>query len=84
MAGMSGKAQHTRAYRQVPELLREMRQTAGLTQRALGERLRKPQSWVYNCESSNRRMDITEFIAWCEACEVAPTTGFARLLRRVR
>jgi hypothetical protein len=28
--------------------------TAGLTQRALGKRLGKPQSWVFNCETANR------------------------------
>lgn len=81
---MPRKAQHARPYQQVPPLLREMRKSAGLTQRALGAVLRKPQSWIYNCESANRRVDVTEFAAWCTACDVKPVTGLQRLLKRIR
>ncbi len=71
------------AYRGLPGFLREMREKAGLTQRQVGKRLKKPQSWVYNCETANRRMDITEFIAWANACEINPKTAFARLLKEL-
>ena len=53
---------------------------AGLTQRELGKRLRKPQSLVYNCETANRRVDVTEFIAWARACRVDPKKAFAGLI----
>ena len=56
------KSQHEPAYRPAPPFLRQLRERAGLTQRALGQRLRRPQSWVYNCESANRRVDVAEFI----------------------
>ncbi len=58
-----------------------MLEEAGLTQRDLGELLKKPQSWIHNCETANRRVDVTEFIAWCGACEVEPEVGFRRVLR---
>ena len=45
----------------------DLREKAGLTQRDLGKRLKKPQSWVYNCETGNRRVDVTEFIVWARA-----------------
>lgn len=77
---MSPKAQHALAYKKLPISLRNMREQAGLTQRALGARLRKPQSWVYNCEVSNRRVDVTEFTAWAKACGVDPLAAFKRLL----
>ena len=60
--------------------LRSMREQAGLTQRALGSRLGKPQSWIYNCEVANRRVDMMEFAAWAKACEVEPLDAFKRLL----
>jgi hypothetical protein len=60
--------------------LRTLREEAGRTQRELGERLKKPQSWVYNSESANRRVDVIEFIAWARACEAAPLAALARLL----
>jgi transcriptional regulator with XRE-family HTH domain len=77
---MATKAQHGKTYRQVPPLLRTLRAEAGLTQRELGKRLKKPQSWVYNCESANRRVDVSEFIAWARACDIRPEEAFSRLL----
>jgi len=77
---MATKAQHSPEYRVLVGFLREMREKAGLTQRELGKRLKKPQSWVYNCETANRRMDVTEFVSWAKACDVKPQTAFARLL----
>ena len=80
---MTTKAQQARAYRHLPPLLRALREEARLTQRELGKRLKKPQSWVYNCESSNRRVDVTEFVAWARACDVDPQEAFARLLEQI-
>lgn len=77
---MAEKAQHSRRYRKVPGLLRTLREEAGLTQRALGERLRRPQSWIYNCETANRRVDLAEFCDWCEGCDVAPSAALQRFL----
>jgi len=44
------------------------------------QRLRKPQSYVYNCETGNRRVDVAEFVAWAKACKVEPLDAFARFL----
>ena len=78
------KAQHMPSYRAVPVLLRIMRERADLTQRDIGKKLRRPQSWVYNCETANRRVDIAEFVAWCKACGVDPLTAVGELLGRSR
>lgn len=75
------KAQHSRAYRKLRPLLRTLREEAGLTQRALGKLLKKPQSWVYNCETGNRRVDISEFVAWAKACGIDPVAALRRLLK---
>ena len=58
-----------------------LREEAGMTQRQLGERLRQPQSWVFNCESANRRVDVAEFVAWCRACGASPVQALKLLLR---
>ena len=70
-------------YRILPVFLREMREKAGLTQRQIGKKLNKPQSYIYNCETSNRRVDITEFILWSKACEVDPKKAFNKLLKEL-
>ena len=77
---MATKAQQTRPYRLLPPFLRALREEAGLTQRELGKRMKKPQSWVYNCETANRRVDVTEFIAWCMGCDLDPRGAFDRFL----
>jgi transcriptional regulator with XRE-family HTH domain len=77
---MATKAQQVPAYRHLPRFLRTLREEAGLTQREMGKRLKKPQSWVYNCESANRRVDVTEFIAWAKACAIDPSAAFTRFL----
>jgi len=80
---MATKSQHASAYQEIPAFLRTLREEAGLTQRGLGKRMKKPQSWIYNCESANRRVDVAEFIAWARACEADPREAFARLLNSV-
>jgi len=77
---MATKAQQALAYRRLPGFLRSLREEADLNQRELGKRLKKPQSWVHNCETANRRVDVTEFIAWAKACKLIPAIAFARFL----
>jgi hypothetical protein len=74
------KAQHSRGYLRVPPFLKEVREAADLTQRDLGERLAKPQSWVHNCETGNRRVDVAEFADWSVACGLDPKVAFAAFL----
>ena len=73
------KAQHMTTYILLPQQLRLLRDNAGLTQRELGTTLRKPQSWVYNCETANRRVDVTEFILCCRACDADPMEAFGQI-----
>lgn len=79
---MATKSQHAITYRRLPAFLRLLREDAGLTQRELGQRLGKPQSFIYNCETANRRVDVSEFIAWAKACDVNPLTAFRRFVGR--
>ena len=78
---MCAKAQHAPHYLSLPVLLRNLREEAGMTQRQLGAKLGKPQSWVHNCEVANRRVDVTEFILWAKACRVDPVEAFERAMK---
>jgi hypothetical protein len=35
---------------------------------------------VSNSETANRRVDVTEFVAWARACGADPLAALARLL----
>ena len=78
---MPTKGQHARRCKALPPFLRSMREGAGRTQRELEEWVGKPQSWVHNCETANRRVDLSEFIAWCDARGVTPQKGLAGFLK---
>jgi transcriptional regulator with XRE-family HTH domain len=71
-------------YRHLPSFLKEMREQANLTQRELGKLINKPHSYIYNCETANRRVDITEFILWSEACGKDPIKSLARLIKLIK
>lgn len=73
------KAQHATRYRVLPGLLREMRECAGLTQRALAAKLDVTHVFVHKSEIGERRVDITEFLDWCRACGADPEQEFRKL-----
>lgn len=70
---MGTRVQHTPAYKKLCRLLREQREQADLTIRALGLKLRKPYSFVSKVERGERRIDPVEFVTWCRACDVEPS-----------
>jgi transcriptional regulator with XRE-family HTH domain len=59
------------------DLLREIlvtrRDKIGMTQIDLAAALRRPQSLVSRTEQGERRLDVIEFVEWCEAlgCQAA-------------
>jgi transcriptional regulator with XRE-family HTH domain len=74
---MGARAQHTIGYRRLCGLLRKWRTDAGMTQRTLAKKLRKPPSYVHKTEIGDRRMDPVEFIAWCRACQIDPSASIS-------
>ena len=76
---MGARAQHNLGYRRLCTLLRKWRTNAGLTQRALAARLRKPHSYVHKTEVGERRIDPLEFIAWSLACGLEPSESIAEV-----
>lgn len=64
----------------VAEVLHTLRLEAGITQRQLAERLEVSQTWVYARERGKARIEVGDFIEWCQACGIKPEAGFDRLL----
>ena len=75
------KSQFAHLYRNVPTLLRKMREEAGLTQRDLAKNLGKSQPWVFKSEAASRRVDIAEFLEWSIGCGVDPFAAFKELMK---
>jgi len=76
------KSVFTPEYALLKSILRESRQSAGLTQRDLAARLAVPHSWVAKVESGERRIDLIEFGWFMAACGLDPVAACAKLLEQ--
>ena len=54
-------------------MLKQQRETLGLTQRALAERMGVIYSLIGKVETGDRRLDVIEFIDYCRALELEPS-----------
>jgi transcriptional regulator with XRE-family HTH domain len=70
-------------HRILAQLLRELRDAAGLTQADLAPRLGRPQNRVSDLERGGRRIDVVEFIDYCIALREDPSKVFGELRRRL-
>jgi transcriptional regulator with XRE-family HTH domain len=69
-------------YEKVGQILRTVREAAGLTQMALAARLSKPQSFVSSCETGQRRVDLLELKRICTALSADPMSVYSLVLAR--
>lgn len=61
------KSQFTAGYRRLTAALREARESAGLTQAEVAERLGLYASFVSKVEAGERRLDVIELAQFCKA-----------------
>ena len=73
----------SRGHRVLIEVLVEMRKEAGLTQRGLAERLRRPKSYVSKIEVGERDINPVECVDWARGCGATPLALFRRFTRRL-
>src|SRR3954469_21506581 len=79
-----GKSIHSTDQAAFCELMVGARKAAGLTQRALAVRLKKPQSFVAKYEGGERRLDVVEFIRISRALEADPLKLMAAFLTHAK
>jgi transcriptional regulator with XRE-family HTH domain len=60
----------------------EVRTRAGVTQRELARRLSRAHSYVSRIEKGDRRLDVPEFIQWCDVLNADPVEVIRRIVRR--
>lgn len=66
-------------YRILLKTLREVRKNAQVTQEELAEKLGTTQTVISKCERGERRVDVIELRAWCQALGIG-LEAFASLL----
>ncbi len=77
------KKLYTRQQRILLELLRELRQEAGLRQQDVADLIEEPQSFVSKYEIGERRLDILELREVCQVLKVSLADFAARLDERL-
>lgn len=58
--------------KRLEKALTQVRKEAGLTQIDVAKRLKKPQSFVSKYETGERKLTVGDFLAVCEALNIAP------------
>ncbi len=74
---------HSEAYAKLVAVLLAERRRKGLTQQAVADRLRRPQSYVAKIEGGERRLDMVEFIALSRALGADPHALFRDVLAAI-
>ncbi|WP_299975527.1 helix-turn-helix transcriptional regulator [uncultured Pseudoteredinibacter sp.] len=67
------KAITSERYRQLCLLFKKRRLELGISMRAMGERINEPHSVIQKVESNQRKLDIFQFVQYCEALGLDPS-----------
>ena len=76
------KSTYSGEYAALRTLLVEIREGAGFSQRQLARKLHVPHTWVAKVESGERRLDLIEFVWFCDACGFSAAVEVAKLIRK--
>jgi len=60
--------------------LKQQRKDKGHTMRTLSQLLGTPHSFIGKVENQERRLDIVEYVRYCNALEVDPLEGLKKIL----
>ncbi|BGE53210.1 MULTISPECIES: helix-turn-helix domain-containing protein [Enterobacteriaceae] len=60
--------------------LRKAREGQGLSMRDVGERLGVPHTYVQKVETGERRLDVVEYVWYCQAIGILPHDGLDLIL----
>lgn len=63
--------------------LRDWRKGKSLTMRALSGKIGTPHSFIGKLEMQDRRLDVSEFVLYCEGLEIDPRKAFDEYLREI-
>ena len=62
------------------DYLKDLRQRQNLTMRALGERIGLPHSFIGKIELQVRRLDIGEFVFYCQQMQTDPLEALKTII----
>lgn len=60
--------------------LKDKRKEKGHTMRTLSEIIGTPHSFIGKVENQERRLDVVEFVRYCQALDIDPVEGLQQIL----
>lgn len=69
-------------YKWLIRQLRTARLDQGETQISLAAKLKRPQSFIAKTERLDRRLDVLEFVQWCNALGIDPASLMRKAPRK--
>jgi|TARA_B110000211_G_C14041567_1_gene537015 transcriptional regulator with XRE-family HTH domain len=76
------KAITSEKYNKLNLIFKERRLALGLSMRDLGEIIKEPHSFVQKVEANQRKLDIFQFVQYCEALEMNPAETLKILMKK--
>jgi transcriptional regulator with XRE-family HTH domain len=76
------KTIHSTQYQLLVNWLKENRQAQELTMRDLAKKLNMPHSFIGKVEQCERKLDVIEFINYCQALNLSPIEGIQLILSK--
>lgn len=73
--GTMYKSLHSQEHARLIEWLKQQRQQKGLSMRDLAIRLDVPHSFIGKIEQGERRLDVVEYLQYCDILDVSPFDG---------
>ena len=65
----------TKKYQEFLKWLKSQREEQGLTMRDLAALLDEPHQFVHKIETGERRLDVYEYVQYCQALDIEPLVG---------
>ncbi len=76
------KSINSEKYQSLVDWLKTERQNQGLTVRQLALKIDEPFQFVSKIETSQRKLNVYEYVQFCEALNVDPSEGLAILSKK--
>lgn len=77
--GHGEKVIYSDEHRRLTELLREVREKAGMTQAQVAAGFGRPMDYISRMEGGQRRVDVVEWLRFLRICGADPVTFLARI-----
>lgn len=76
------KAITSEKYNKLNLIFKERRLALGLSMRDLGESIKEPHSFVQKVEANQRKLDIFQYVQYCEALKIDPAETLKILMNK--